>query len=101
MTRRMAEHADLAQRAKDAAILSTATSHAVECRDTLEELSQLVQGARLAETVAVSNKLEGLIRSAPEPLPRANIFVEIKVRLSLHTSCGGTYYMQESISHTT
>jgi hypothetical protein len=98
VTRRLVKQADLSQRAKDAAILSTATSHAVECRDALEELSQLVQDARLAETAPVSSKLDGLIRTAPEPLPRANIFVEIKVCLSLQSSCDDTYVVQESIS---
>ena len=86
MTRRLAKQADLTQRAQDAAILSNATNHAVECRDALEELSELVRGARLAETVPVSNKLNGLIRTAPEPLPRANIFVEIKVCMFQFTS---------------
>lgn len=79
MARRIKQHSDLSQRARDADILSAATTHAVKCRDALVELSNLVRNARLAQAYQVSLDLLALIQSAPEPLPRANIFSEIKV----------------------
>lgn len=81
ISRRLSQHSILAQRAKDAEVLKKATEHAFKCRDALQRLALIVSEARLAESTKVSLELERLIKEAPEPLPHANIFIEIKVWL--------------------
>lgn len=79
VSRRISSHVDLFQRTKDAEILSRASAYALRCRDTLTRLSKLVSEVRLAEANTTSRQLQELIHTAPEPLPRAKVFSEIKV----------------------
>jgi hypothetical protein len=66
---------------KDAEILERATTHAFKCRDAFQRLSAALHNAQLAESAAISEELEALLQDANDPLPRTDIFQEIKVNI--------------------
>ncbi|KAF8311340.1 hypothetical protein DL93DRAFT_2115966 [Clavulina sp. PMI_390] len=80
VSRRTAAHIDLFQRTRDAEVLSQAASHASQCREALVQLSKLVSEVRLSEANTTSLELQELLRTAPEPLPKAQIFSDIRNR---------------------
>jgi protein transport protein DSL1/ZW10 len=75
----LSAHAALAQKAADAEVLLKALTHLNLCRRQYDTLVKLTNEGNLAEAVKIVRDLEGSLKEAPSPLPRAAVFAELQV----------------------
>ncbi|KAI0317156.1 hypothetical protein OF83DRAFT_1263778 [Amylostereum chailletii] len=74
----LSEHAALAQRTRDAAVVHEALEYLLLCRKEFDHLDGLANEGRLPEAVEASSHLEKTIAAAPTALARSEPLLQLK-----------------------